>query len=140
AHGHADAAHAWVHRLDPAPVIQPEDRLPLREHALRGSGVPRYGNSCEILERLQKPETDISGNAHDRGREIVAWAVHTIQKCRQLELPDRHLKSNRGEPRLEHLLERRLAAAHRHEFEPGWCAQLRSEEHTSELQSRFDLV
>src|SRR5437773_6239727 len=120
---HAHAAHALVHRLDPATVIQPDDRLPLREHALRRSGVRGYGDSREILERLEKAEPQVAGNAHDRGREIVSRAVHTTQKCRQLELPHAHLKTHRGESRLEHLPEPGYAATNRYQLEPRRCAQ-----------------
>src|SRR5207249_9349197 len=47
-------------------------------------------------------------------------------------------QANRGQPRF-----RSLPPAHARDFFPGRalrCRQKRSEEHTSELQSRFDLV
>ena len=83
---------------------------------MRGNRIGRHRNAGEIAERLEIAEADIPWDAHDRGGKVVTGSVHTTQECRQLELPNRHIESYRGEARLQHLLERGFAAADREQL------------------------
>src|SRR3954462_15304121 len=100
-------------------MVQPRDGKLLGEQALRRYRIPRHRNPGQLTQRLQVPKAGIAGDAHDRGCKIVTRAVHTIQESRLLELADRHIESHCGKPRLQHLLEWCLAAAHGQNLETG---------------------
>src|SRR3712207_8806764 len=70
---------------------------------------------CGLRERSQKAQAEVAGDAEDRGVEIPLRTVDAIEERRKLELSDDHVEPRGRESR-------------------------RSDEHTSELQSRQYLV
>ena len=87
------------------------------ERPLRPGGVVRHRDARQVGQRREVAQPGVARRANHRGREIVSPRVHAIEKRRELELPNRDVESDRRQPRLDHLLERRLAAPDREQLE-----------------------